>query len=401
MKNTAAFLQDSASHMTANYEAPPFVVARGEGARLWDIDGREYLDFAQGIGVNALGHTHPMVTKAIVEQAHRVCHTSNAFFHRTYIEMCSKLAALSFGPRVFLCNSGTESIEAALKLARRYYADRGEARHEFVAATNGFHGRTMGALSVTGQETYRQGFAPLVPGVTFVAYNDISALEAAVSDKTAALVLEPIQGNGGVVVAQPGYLDAARQLCDKHGVLLILDEVQTGMGRTGKWFAANHDGVVPDMMCLAKALGGGLPLGALVLNEEVARTLQPGVHGTTFGGNPVACAAGLATIQVIESQQLLQRVARSSDKIRGMLAELKKQHAGILEIRGRGLLVGIAFAAPIKPLQIACRKLGLLGTSAGKTVMRLFPPLCVSDGELERCVAILDQGLQQVPTQAD
>lgn len=393
---THALLQSASAHMTANYNPPPFVAARGAGATLWDTEGRAYLDFAQGIGVNALGHAHPVVVRAITAQATALCHTSNAYFHAPYIALCAKLAALTGLPRVYLSNSGTESVEAALKLARRYFYDRQEPRTEFVATINGFHGRTLGALSVTGQKTYREGFGPLLPGVSYAPYNDLAALRERVGPNTAAVILEPIQGNGGVLVAAPGYLAGVQKICRDAGCLLILDEVQTGMGRTGTWFAYEHDGVTPDILCLAKALGGGLPLGAMLTGEELAKTLQPGVHASTFGGNPVACAAGLATIAVIETEGLLARANAASAHYRQLLQEVQTQHPSIQEVRGRGLLVGLAFAQPVKDLQIACRKHGLLTTSAGANVLRLFPPLLVSDAELARSIAILVTALKEL-----
>jgi acetylornithine/N-succinyldiaminopimelate aminotransferase len=396
MTSTADLLQLAATHMMPVYAPPPFVVQRGEGARLWDTDGREYLDFASGIGVNALGHCHPHVVEAITRQAREVCHTSNSFYQPAYIALCARLGQLAFGPRVYLSNSGAEATEAALKLARRTFADRGEDRTEFVATLNGFHGRTLGALSVTGQETYRKGFSPLVPGVSFVPFDDLPAMERAVGPRTAAVIVEPIQGNGGVRVPTPGYLRDLKALCETRGCLLILDEVQTGIGRTGKWFAYEHEGMVPDILCLAKAMGGGMPVGAMITTEALAQAFQPGVHGTTFGGNPVACAAGLATLDVIEREGLLERATRMGERYRALLGDLQRRRPALQELRGRGLLVGLAFPKPVKELQGACRKAGLLTTAAGSQVLRLFPPLNVTEACLVRSVEALDVAIQQV-----
>lgn len=379
--------------MTPTYSPPALVAGRGEGARLWDYDGREYLDFASGIGVNLLGHAHPRIVQAISSQAANLCHTSNALLHRPGIDLAEQLAAISFGQQVFFCNSGTEAIEAALKLARRWFFDQGKPRCEFVATHNGFHGRTYGALSVTGQEAYRKGFTPMLEGVKFVPYDDLSAMRAAVGIQTAAVVVEPIQGNGGVIVPSPGYLRGLREICTAAGALLIFDEVQTGMGRTGAWFAHAHEGVLPDLMCLSKALGGGLPLGALVATEALGNTFQSGVHGSTFGGNPVACAAGLALIQVIQQEALLPRATALGQQYRGMLKKLQAKHAQIVEVRGLGMLVGIAFDRPVKALQAACAQRGMFTTAAGPQVLRLFPPLTVEEAQLDQSIAILEQAL--------
>ena len=262
-----------------------------------------------------------------------------------------------------------------------------------MATHNSFHGRTYGALSVTGQETYRKGFAPLVEGAKFVPFNDLPAMRAAVTQQTAAVIVEPIQGNGGVIMPAADYLRGLRQICSATGTLLILDEVQTGMGRTGTWFAYEHEGAAPDIMCLAKALGGGLPLGALVTTEALAKTFQVGVHGTTFGGNPVACAAGLALIQTIQQEELLARATTLGEQYRGMLRELQSKYPQIIDVRGMGMLVGIAFDRPIKALQAACTQHGMFTTAAGPQVLRLFPPLTVEEAQLEQSVAILQQAL--------
>lgn len=393
MSSSDALLNAAKRHLVPSYQAPPFIADHGKGAQLWDMAGRRYLDFAGGMGVNALGHAHPDVVAAITKQAAALCHTSNAYFHAPHIALSEKLAQLSFGQRVFLCNSGTEAIEAALKLARRFFFDKGAPRPRFVATLNGFHGRTMGALSVTGQETYRKGFAPLVESVEFVPYNDSAPAVQAITKDTAAFIMELVQGNGGVVLPPPGYLRAVHAACQAQGALLIVDEIQTGIGRTGKWFAYEHEGVVPDIMCLAKALGGGLPLGAMVTTDALGQVFQPGVHGTTFGGNAVACAAGLATMHVIERDNLLAHATKMGALYMEMLRTLQKRHKRIVEVRGRGLLIGIQLSEPVKPAQAVCREKGLLTTAAGPNVIRLFPPLNVTHGELEESISLLDAAL--------
>ena len=391
---TAELLQLASQHMTPTYSPPPLVAGRGQGAQLWDCDGREYLDFAGGMGVNLLGHAHPRLVQAIASQAATLCHTSNALLHRPGIDLSAALTDLSFGEQVFLCNSGTEAIEAALKLARRWFFDQGGTpRTQFVATHNSFHGRTYGALSVTGQDTYRKGFGPLVEGVHFVPFDNLPAMTAAVSRHTAAVIVEPIQGNAGVIMPSPGYLQGLRDICTATETLLILDEVQTGMGRTGKWFAHEHEGVLPDVMCLSKALGGGLPLGALVTTQALGKTFQIGVHGSTFGGNPVACAAGLALIHTIQHDGLLARAAALGEQYRAMLRQLQAKHPSIVEVRGQGMLVGIVLNGPVKTLQAACAQHGMFTTAAGAQVLRLFPPLTVEEAQLSQSVDILQRAL--------
>jgi acetylornithine/N-succinyldiaminopimelate aminotransferase len=308
--------------------------------------------------------------------------------------MCEKLAELSFGEQVFLCNSGTEAIEAALKLARRHFFDAGAPRKKFVATLNGFHGRTVGALSVTGQESYRKGFEPLMQEVAFVPYNDTAKAVAAIDKDTAAFIVESIQGNGGVVLPPMGYMEAVARACRAQGALLIVDEIQTGIGRTGEWFGYQHEGITPDIICLAKALGGGLPLGAMVTTASLAAAFQPGVHGTTFGGNAVACAAGLATLHVIERDGLLANAATMGTLYRDLLRKLQKRHGEkIVDVRGRGCLIGIQTASQVRPLQAACREHGLLVTAAGANVLRFFPPLNVARDELEESIRRLDAAL--------
>lgn len=391
-RTTQDLLATAQRHMTPNYAPPPFVAHRGRGSILWDLDGREYLDFTSGIGVNALGHAHPEVQRAIAEQATRLCHTSNLFYHQGYIELCERLCQLSFGEQVYLCNSGTEAVEGAFKLARRYFYDRGERRRvEFVSTHESFHGRTMGAIAATGQPKYQEGFAPLMPGVRHVSYGDLDELTRAIGAETAAVILEPIQGNAGVNVPPPGYLRAVRDLCTRTGALLIFDEVQTGIGRTGRWFAHQHDDVTPDLLTVAKAIGGGLPLGALVTTRAIGAALQPGLHASTFGGNPVACAAGLAVLRVIEREGLLDNAKIMGDYFAGRLRELGPER--VVEVRHRGLMVGITTKLDGKAAVARCRELGLLTNLGGTQGLRFLPPLNVSRAELDRAIDVAAKAL--------
>jgi acetylornithine/succinyldiaminopimelate/putrescine aminotransferase len=361
-------------NVTPNY-APAITATHGAGALLWDAAGKRYLDFATGIGVNALGHCHPRVVAAIVAQAQRLAHTSNLVGHRGYTDLCARLCELTFGEQVFLQNSGTEAVEAALKLARR-----ATGKPRFVATHGAFHGRTLGALSVTGQASYREGFGPFLDEVTFVPFNDSTL---SLGPDVAAFVVEPIQGNGGVVLPEPGYLRAVRAACDRSGALLIVDEVQTGLGRTGSWFAYEQEGVVPDILALAKALGGGLPLGALVTRADVGRAFAAGSHGTTFGGNAIACAAGLATLDVLRDEGLPERA-------RVLGGEFLRRFP---RARGRGLMLGLDTPGRAKTLLQACRERGLLVTACGNDVIRLLPPLNIPNDLFAEGMAILGEVL--------
>jgi acetylornithine aminotransferase len=362
--------------MQDNYGTPPIALVRGEGAWVWDEAGTRHLDLLAGIAVNALGHAHPALVAAVTEQVATLGHTSNLAITEPALRLSERLAHLADpmgGARVFLCNSGAEANEAAFKLARL----TGRAR--MVAATGGFHGRTMGALALTGQPTKADPFRPLPGEVTFVPYGDVAALAEAVDDTVAALVLEPIQGEAGVVVPPPGYLAAARRIVDEHGALLILDEVQTGIGRTGRWLAHHgsaHEGIRPDVVTLAKGLAGGLPIGAMIrLDHPHVPAFAPGMHGSTFGGNPISAAAALAVLDTIERDDLLGNVRERSAQLREGLAEVP----GVREVRGEGLLLGVVLEAPVaKAVEHAARQAGVLVNAAAPDVVRLAPPLVLT-----------------------
>ncbi|MGH2735375.1 MAG: acetylornithine transaminase [Actinomycetota bacterium] len=375
----------------STYKRVPVKFVRGEGTRLFDDAGNEYLDLLAGIAVSTLGHAHPAVVEAITGQAQNLIHVSNFYRTGPQERLAAELARLSGGFRSFFCNSGAEAIEAALKLARKWGAG---SRTEVVCAEEGFHGRTFGALSATGQPAKQAPFEPLVPGFTHVPYGDASALEAALSDRVCAVLLEPIQGEAGVVVPPDGYLAQARALCDEWGALLIFDEIQTGFARTGAWFAHQSEGVVPDVMCLAKALGGGLPLGACLAREEAAGVFAPGDHASTFGGGPVQCAAALATIDVIEREGLVQRAAEAGGRLSEALEKVVAPHASV---RGRGLLIGVVFEQAVAGRvveQLFAKR--VLANNATEHVLRLAPPLVITDDELERAVECVREAVDAV-----
>lgn len=393
-------IEHGRASLTPNYRPAPVVFEYGNGVYLTDMEGQEYLDFAAGIAVCALGHAHPAITKAIQSQAERLLHVSNLFFNRPSIELAQKLIEISFADRVYFANSGAEANEAALKLARRYMqAVCGEMRSEIVCTTQSFHGRTWAAISATGQPKYHKGFLPLVPGFVHVPYNDLDAMAAVVTDKTCAIMVEPIQGEGGVIEAAPGYLAGLRALCDKTGALLIFDEVQTGVARTGNWFAHEHDGVTPDIMSLAKGLGGGVPIGAMLCTETVAQGFQPGVHASTFGGNPLVCAASLAVLNTIEDDNLMSHINEIGLVLEAALQGIVDRFDACLTVRGRGLMRGIGVdpeRLDRAAVMVAARERGLLITTAGKDAFRLVPPLIIDEAHVSQAASILAQAIESV-----
>ncbi|MFP1628296.1 acetylornithine transaminase [Streptomyces sp. 5K101] len=364
--------------MTDNYGTPRLSLVRGEGARVWDADGTEYTDFVGGIAVNALGHAHPAIVEAVSRQIASLGHVSNLFVAEPPVALAERLVQLFGRPgRVYFSNSGAEANEAAFKIGRL------TGRGHMVATSGGFHGRTMGALALTGQPAKQEPFLPLPPDVTHVPYGDAEALRAAVTEDTALVIIEPIQGENGVVVPPRGYLEAAREITRATGTLLVLDEVQTGIGRTGHWFEHQaHQGVEPDIVTLAKGLGGGLPIGATVVFGEAADLLKPGQHGTTFGGNPVACAAGLAVLDTLAADGVLDSVKRLGEKLRDGIEGLG--HPAVSHVRGSGLLLGIVLTGPLAPkVQQAAQDAGFLVNAPAPDVVRLMPPLIIGDAEVD------------------
>ncbi|HLK12437.1 MAG TPA: acetylornithine transaminase [Candidatus Binatia bacterium] len=385
----------TAAHEVGNYARLPVAFVRGRGCELWDADGRRYLDLFAGVAVMSLGHCHPAVVEAIRTQAAELLHVSNHYHTRPGAELTALLCRLSFAERAFLCNSGAEANEAAMKLARRWGAEHGGGRFEILAATGSFHGRTFGTLTATGQEKYHHGFQPLLPGVRLVPYDDLAAIRAAVREETVAVMIEPIQGEGGVATPGPDYLPGLRRLCDERGLLLILDEIQTGLGRTGRLFAHEAAGIVPDVMTLAKALGGGLPIGAMLASARVAAAFTPGSHGTTFGGNPVACAAAIAATTELARPELLEHVRATGEHLRAGLEALGRRSGRIRAVRGAGLLLGTVLDAPGAPVVRRCLDRGLLINCTADRVLRLTPPLVITRAEIDEGLAILERALAE------
>jgi acetylornithine aminotransferase len=378
------------------YGRYPLVPVRGEGCRLWDADGKSYLDFLAGVAVNNLGHCHPKVVDALREQAGTLLHCSNFYHIPQQIELAEWLCNHSFADRVFFCNSGAEANEAAMKLVRKYSRElHGENRFEVITALASFHGRTIGTISATGQEKVRTGFTPTVPGFKYVPFGDTEALRRAIGPNTCAIMLEPVQGEGGVNVPPSGYLKEVRELCDQHQLLLVYDEVQVGCGRTGTLWAYQQEGIEPDIMTLAKALAGGPPIGAMLAREKYAAALGPGTHGSTFGGNPLMCAAALAAMQVLTGEGVLDNCQAMGDYLRSRLEGLQAKYAFIKQVRGRGLILGMELDIEGGEIVKQALDRGLLINCTVGTVLRFLPPLIVSRAEIDEAVEILDELLAQ------
>jgi len=384
-------------HVIANYGRLPIVVTRGRGAEFWDGEGRRYLDMFPGWAVSGLGHCHPAVVAAIKNQAENLIHIDNTFYNEPQARLAQWISTKSFGGKVFFCNSGAEANEGALKLSRRYLASK--KKYKFVTFEGGFHGRTYGALTATAQPKYHEGFGPMLPGFVYRPFNDVEALRSAVDDETAAILVEPIQGEGGVRPATPEFLSTARELCDKFGCLLIFDEVQTGCGRTGEWFVQTHYGVEPDIMTLAKSVGGGTPLGALAAKAHIAAALVPGTHAATYGGNPLVCAAGCAVFETIERDNLLAHTVSIGAYARDRLLELKAEHPrAIDEVRGLGLMLAMQLSQEGKPLVARCLELGLRINVTHDTVIRFMPPMIVTQGQIDEAVGIMRRAMRELWT---
>ena len=395
--DTKTLMEWSGKYHTPNYGRTPICLVRGDGLRVWDSEGREYLDFTSGIAVTALGHCHPRVTGAIQEAAATLLHVSNIFHTAPQTHLAKLLCEHSFADRVFFGNSGAEANEAAIKLARKYAKERfASDRFEIIATRNSFHGRTLATVSATGQEKYQHGFEPLVPGFKHVPYNDLRAMERAMDSRTAAVLVEPLQGEGGVYVPDDDYLPGLRKLCDATGVLLILDEIQTGMGRTGRLWAYEHAGIEPDIMTVAKALANGVPIGAMLAREDVASALTAGTHGSTFGGTPFVSSVALATLTTMIEERIPERAAKTGRYLMRALGRLRERYPAILQLRGRGLLIGIELDRAVGPAVDACREGGLLVLTAGDRVLRLAPALIVAEAECDRAMDTLDRALGRV-----
>jgi len=383
-------------NICGTYARLPVVFERGKGARLWDQTGKEYLDFLAGIAVCNLGHCHPELTAVMCRQADTLVHVSNLFYTRPQVELAAQLTQLSFADKVFFSNSGAEANEAAIKLARKHSKDHyGGGRFHIISMKESFHGRTLATLSATGQEKVHKGFEPLVGGFSFVDFNSVAAVEKAITDRTCAVLVEPIQGEGGINFPAAGYLSELKELCRRYDLLLIFDEVQVGMGRTGTLFAHEQEGVTPDIMTLAKALGNGLPIGAMLATNEVAEAFVPGSHATTFGGTPLVTSVALRVLQLISAPSFLARVKQAGGYFMTGLEDLRSRHPLIKEVRGRGLMIGMELDVPGVKFVEKCLEKGMVINCTHDTVLRFVPPLVVEDQEIDRLIQVLDEVFQE------
>jgi len=379
-------------YVIANYGRLPRVIVKGEGCYMYDVDGNKILDMFPGWAVSAIGHCHPKVVDALRKQAGELLHIDNTFYSEQQGELAKLLSERAFGGKCFFCNSGAEANEAALKLARLHTS---QEKYKFITAEGSFHGRTFATVTATAQPKYHEGFLPLLPGFVYVPFNDVSALETSFSDEVAAVLVEPIQGEGGINVATAEYLQAIRRLCDEKGAVMILDEVQTGMGRTGKWFGYQHFDVEPDIITMAKALGGGVAIGAMMAREEIAASLVPGKHASTFGGNCLACAAGVSVIQAIEEDNLLEHAAELGQYIKDKLEQLKQKHSIIDSVRGIGLMIGVQLNGPGKDIVDKCLDMGVRINCTNNTVLRFMPPMIATKDQIDQAIEILDTVLKE------
>lgn len=387
--------------MVPNYSPAGFIPVRGEGSRVWDQDGREFIDLAGGIAVNSLGHCHPELVAALTEQAGKLWHVSNVFTNEPALQLASALVEKTFADRVFFCNSGAEANEAAFKLARKYATDHfGADKYEIISCTNSFHGRTVFTVNVGGQPKYAEGFGPNPAGITHVPYNDIEALKAAISDKTCAVVIEPVQGEGGVLPATQAYLQAARELCDAHNALLVFDEVQTGVGRTGSLYAYQEYGITPDILSSAKGLGGGFPIGAILTTDAIAKSLAVGTHGTTYGGNPLAAAVAGKVVEIVSRPEVLAGVRAKHQRFVDGLAAINAKYNVFKEVRGMGLLIGAVvsdeFAGRARDFLKAAEAQQLMVLVAGLSVVRFAPSLVISEQDIDDGLARFDAAVASV-----
>ncbi|MDO9230727.1 MAG: acetylornithine transaminase [Syntrophales bacterium] len=392
---TQEWIDLSDRYIMSTYKRHPLVLTRGLGVHVWDSEGRCYLDLVGGIAVCALGHAHPKVVTAIKEQVENLSHVSNLYHIAPQILLARFLVENSPLDKAFFCNSGAEANEAAIKLARKYASEHMGGRYELITMQDSFHGRTLATVTATAQERFHVGFEPLPEGFRYVPYNDLPALEAAVTEKTCGVLVEPIQGESGVVIPDSGYLPGIRRICDEKGLLMIADEVQTGIGRTGTLFACEQTEVVPDMITLAKALGNGFPIGALLAKEKIAAAFVPGSHGSTFGGNPLACAAALATLETILEERVLENCRKVGAYFLSRLGELKNKHPRIREVRGQGLILAVELTVPGAEFVEKCMEKGLLINCTNGDVLRFVPPLILTRQDVDKAIGILDGALEE------
>jgi acetylornithine aminotransferase len=390
---SAEIIALSDRYLFPTYVRSPLALVRGRGTKVWDADGREYLDFFSSTVVTVLGHAHPAIVAAIERQAHEILHVSNLHYSEPQALLARELVESSFADRVFLCNSGAEANEAAIKLARKYGNERGGGRFEVLTLLGSFHGRTLATIAATGQEKVRTGFEPVPDGFRYAPFDDVAAVERAITPRTIAIMLEPIQGEGGIAVPAPGYLHAIRELCDRRDLLLIFDEVQTGIGRTGTLYGYQQTDVTPDVMTLAKGLGGGVPIGAMLATERLAATFGAGAHGSTFGGNALACAVALAVLDTLKSEGVLANCVAMGERLRGGLEQLRQRLPIVTDVRGRGLLVGAELREPGAPIVERCLADGLILNCTANRVLRFTPPLTVRAEEIDQALAVLERAL--------
>jgi acetylornithine/N-succinyldiaminopimelate aminotransferase len=393
MTTAAEIAENYKQFVMPTYHPPSLTLVKGKGTRVWDIEGKVYLDFVAGIAVQNVGHCHPRVVEAIQTQATKLVHVSNLFYTEGHAALAEKLAGLALHGKCFFCNSGAEANEALIKLARLWGSDLG--KYEIISMNNSFHGRTLATLAATGQTKYQDGFEPMPDGFLYAEFNDLGSVAKLVSDRTAAVIVEAVQGEGGVVPAEAEFMQGLRKLCDEKNILLFCDEVQCGMGRTGNWFGFQHSGVEPDAFSLAKSLGSGYPIGAIVAAPKLADVFQPGKHASTFGASPLACAAALATLRVIEDEKLVDRAAEAGRKFQIGLEDFVGEYPHVKDVRGRGLMLGLVLDEPAKPLAQILTQRGLLTIPTADTVIRFLPPLTVKDSELDEALEILNQGLAE------
>ncbi len=395
--NTKEIMELTQKYVMNTYKRFPIAIVKGKGTRVWDADGKEYLDFVSGIAVCSLGHCNDVIISAIINQAQKLMHISNLYYIESQGELAKIIAENSCGDKVFFCNSGAEANEAAIKLARKYgkiYG--GENKYEIISAYKSFHGRTLATITATGQTKYQKGFEPLPIGFKYIPFNDISSLYENINEKTCALILEPIQGEGGIYVAEKEFLKTARELCDKYNALLIFDEVQCGIGRTGKFLSYQNFDVEPDIITLAKALGGGFPIGAMVANKKCSSTFSPGDHASTFGGNPLACSAGIATINYILNNSILESVRRVGNYFKEKLIELSYRFPFIKEVRGLGLMLGMELSIEGRKIVEKCQEYGLLINCVGENILRFLPPLIITEREIDEALIILEKTFSEI-----
>ena len=390
-------IQLTEKHVSGTYGRYPIALVKGKGSKVWDKSGKQYIGFVSGLAVNNLGHCHPSVVAAIKKQAEKLIHVSNLYHIEPQSQLAEKLTSLSFADKIFFCNSGTEAIESAIKLARKYFFDQGQSgRTEIITMHNSFHGRTLGSLSATAQNKFHIGFKPLLPGFKYIPFNDLQSARKAITQKTCAILVEPIQGEGGVNIADPSYIRGLKKLCQKNGVLLIFDEVQSGFGRTGKLFAYELYKTKPDIMTLAKSLGGGVAIGAMAASNRVMKSFVPGTHAATFGGNPLACSAALATLKVITGKNFLNKVNATGIYFLKRLKEIARENPIVKEARGTGMFLALELDQPGNDIVVDCMNRGFLINCIQQNILRFLPPLNISRKDINSLVSVLSNSLTKL-----